>query len=114
MDKLKSNDNSGLAALAGAMPQHITMLDRKVKTLGQQVAMNKEAAISRAADAVFGQGAWDRALMRGAIYAGGREVYSHKGVDFVELDPVDFTNAEDDQSFVITAVQRWRVLEPKP
>ena len=76
--------------------------------------MNKEAAITRAADAVFGAGAWDRAKMRGAIYAGGREVYSHGGVDFVELDPVDFTNAEDGDSFVITAVQRWRKLDPVP
>ena len=110
----QTNDNDGLAAAAGGMPHHITALDRKVKTLGQQVAVNKEAAISRAADKAFGAGAWDRAKVRGAIYAGGREVYSHAGVEFVEIDPVTFTSVEDDDGFIITARQGWRMMEPKP
>lgn len=107
------NDDSGLAAMAGDMPQAAAM-ERKISTVQQQLAANKDKAIALAADAAFGAGKWNKAGMRGAIHPGGREVYSYLGRDFIELAPVEFTNEQAGETFTITAVQKWKILEPQP
>lgn len=111
-----SNDDSALAAMAGDMRtvETVNILDRKVQTLGQQVMANKERAIKMVADEVFGAGEWSRDKVCGALYPGGREVYSFAQIEFIALDPVKFESVQDGDSFKITATQSWRKLEPQP
>lgn len=110
----QANDDNALAAMAGDMPETVNVLDRPVKTLGQQVMANKERAITMVADELFGAGQWKREAIRGHIYQNGREVYQFRGVEFIELSPLEFSSEQKGESFHITATQRWRKLEPQP
>lgn len=107
-----ANSDSALGAMASDMPEVVGLMDRKVQTLGQQVMVNKEKAITQAADRAFGQGNWQRAKLSGRTLADKREIYSHGGVDFIELAPLAFTSEQDGEAFTITARQSWRTLAP--
>lgn len=107
------NDDSALAAMAGDMPQRVTM-DNRVKTVQQQLAANKERAITMMADAMFGAGQWNRQGMRGAIHQDGREVYSFQGRAFIEFLPVDFAANEFEDRFETHVIQQWQKPEPQP
>jgi len=90
-------------------------LERKITSIGQQLAANKEAAITMAADAAFGRGNWRKEGISASIEIDGREMYSHGGVKFMEWCPVKFESVLDGDSFKVTAVQSWKRLpEPQP
>lgn len=96
----------------GAMPG---TLERKITSIGQQLAANKESAIMMAADAAFGAGGWRREAIAASIQIDGREVYSHGGTPFMEWLAVKFESVQDGDSFKVTAVQSWKRLpEPQP
>lgn len=108
------NDDSGLAAMAGDMPQQVVALERKISTVQQQLAANKDRAITMMADATFGAGNWKREGLRGAIHPGGREVYSYQGRAFIEFLPVDFQAREFEDRFETHVIQQWQKPEPQP
>lgn len=86
-------------------------LERKITTISQQLAANKESAIRLAADAAFGEGCWNKALIVAGMGHDGKEIYAFAGKAFMEWHGVQFESVQDGDSFKVTAVQRWKRLE---
>lgn len=111
----KPRMNMVAANMGQSAPDVFNAIERKITSIGQQLAANKEAAIILSADSAFGKDGWRRESISAAIYPSGLEIYSHAGIPFMEWEGMKFESKQDGDSFRVTAVQNWKKLPvPQP
>lgn len=121
-----TNDDNALHAAAGIMCEAeadqalVDMQNRKAKTLGQQIARNKDAALTACApENEFGPHGLEMHRIKGNRYVDGSEIYTLDAVPFCKIYPVEFVNDFKDPteniagSYKITATFKYEKLEPE-
>lgn len=122
----KSNDDNALHAAAGIMGQAevdqamVDLQNRKAKTLGQQIARNKDAALTVCVpEHGMGPHGLEMHRIKGSRYHDGSEIYTLDGVPFCKIYPVEFVNDFKEPSeniagsYTITATFTYEKLEPE-